>query len=177
MESAKKSMGAAGVFNAIVCLLSIVTFVLYVMNATRAYYVDLNSVIAALLVVAIAAEVIVLALGRGKERPLRHCSRRAALSCPAALRLPGDVHLRPRRVPSGAGLGSNLELGNVEAHEAATQAVAVIVISLVTWLFLLIAASRATARVNSSASWPAAARRRELIVLGGQGCVPVPAFL
>ena len=67
MESAKKSMGAAGVFNAIVCLLSIVTFVLYVMNATRAYYVDLNSVIAALLVVAIAAEVIVLALGRGKE--------------------------------------------------------------------------------------------------------------
>jgi hypothetical protein len=44
-----------------------VTFVLYVMNATRAYYVDLNPVIAALLVVAIVAEVIVLALGRGKE--------------------------------------------------------------------------------------------------------------
>jgi CHASE3 domain sensor protein len=37
-------------------------------------------------------------------------------------------------------LGSNLELGNVEAHEAATQAVVVIVVSLLAWLLSVVAA-------------------------------------
>ena len=141
MGSAKKSMGAAGVFYAIVCLLSIVTFVLYVMNATRAYYVDLNSVIAALLVVAIAAEVIVLALGRGKEGyALAIVSDVLRVAVPCCLAVAGVMFISARVESLAQVFGSNLELGNVEAHEAATQAVAVIVISLVTWLFSVIAA-------------------------------------
>ena len=141
MGADKKSMGAAGVFNAIVCLLSIVTFVLYVMNATRAYYVDLNPVIAALLVVAIVAEVVVLAVGRGKGSPATAIlSDVLRVVVPCCLVVAGVMFISARVESLAQVLGSNLELGNVDAHEAATQAVAVIVVSLVTWLVSVVAA-------------------------------------
>ena len=141
MGADKKSMGAAGVFNAIVCLLSIVTFVLYVMNATRAYYVDLNPVIAALLVVAIVAEVVVLAVGRGKGSPATAVlSDVLRVVVPCCLAVAGVMIISARVESLAQVLGSNLELGNVEAHEAATQAVVVIVVSLLAWLLSVVAA-------------------------------------
>lgn len=141
MGSEKKSMGAAGVLYAIVCLLSIVTFVLYVMNATRAYYVDLNPVIVALLVLAIVCEVLVVALGCGSQGGTKAVlSDILRIAVPAFVAVAGVMFISARVESLAQVLGSNLELGNVEAHEAATQAVAVIVISLVTWLFSVIAA-------------------------------------
>lgn len=141
MGADRKSMGAAGVFNAIVCLLSIATFVLYVMNATRAYYVDLNPLIAALLLAAIVAGVVVLALGRGKGSPaVAIVSDVLRVAVPCCLAVAGVMFISARVESLAQVLGSNLELGNVEAHEAATQAVAVIVVSLLAWLLSVVAA-------------------------------------
>lgn len=141
MGSEKKSMGAAGVLYAIVCLLSIVTFVLYVMNATRAYYVDLNPVIVALLVLAIVCEVLVVALGCGSQGGVKAVlSDILRIAVPAFVAVAGVMFISARVESLAQVLGSNLELGNVEAHEAATQAVAVIVVSLVTWLLSVVSA-------------------------------------
>lgn len=141
MGSEKKSMGAAGVLYAIVCLLSIVTFVLYVMNATRAYYVDLNPVIVALLVLAIVCEVLVVALGCGSQGGAKAVlSDILRIAVPAFVAVAGVMFISVRVESLAQVLGSNLELGNVEAHEAATQAVAVIVVSLVTWLLAVVSA-------------------------------------
>jgi hypothetical protein len=62
------------------------------------------------------------------------------VAVPCCLAVAGVMFISARVESLAQVLGSNLELGNVEAHEAATQAVAVIVISLVTWLFSVIAA-------------------------------------
>lgn len=141
MGSEKKSMGAAGVLYAIVCLLSIVTFVLYVMNATRAYYVDLNPVIVALLVLAIVCEVLVVALGCGSQGGVKAVlSDILRIAVPAFVAVAGVMFISARVESLAQVLGSNLELGNVEAHEAATQAVAVIVVSLVIWLLSVVSA-------------------------------------
>ena len=134
-------MGAAGVLYAIVCLLSIVTFVLYVMNATRAYYVDLNPVIVALLVLAIVCEVLVVALGCGSQGGVKAVlSDILRIAVPAFVAVAGVMFISARVESLAQVLGSNLELGNVEAHEAATQAVAVIVVSLVIWLLSVVSA-------------------------------------
>ena len=141
MGSEKKSMGAAGVLYAIVCLLSIVTFVLYVMNAPRAYYVDLNPVIVALLVLAIVCEVLVVALGCGSQGGVKAVlSDILRIAVPAFVAVAGVMFISARVESLAQVLGSNLELGNVEAHEAATQAVAVIVVSLVIWLLSVVSA-------------------------------------
>lgn len=141
MGSEKKSLGAAGVLYVSVCLLSIVTFVLYVMNATRAYYVDLSPVIVVLLVLAVVCEVLVIALGcgsRGGAKAVLSDVLRVAV--PAFVAVAGVMFISARVESLAQVLGSNLELGNVEAHEAAMQAVAIIVVSLVTWLLSVVSA-------------------------------------
>lgn len=138
--SSQKNGRAGRVLYSIVCLLGIVTLVLYAMNATRAYYVDMNTTIVVLLVAALACTAGVVALeGRDKGRALTVVSDILKVAIPS-LALSAGVMFASARVESIAQvLGSNLELGNVEAHAAATQAVTVIAVSLATWLVSVIA--------------------------------------
>lgn len=141
MGAAKKSMRAGGILYAIICLLSVVTCVLYAMNATRAYYGDLDAIIVSLLVGAIGATGVVFALVRGeRSNAMDIVSDVLRVAVPCLIAVAGVMFISVRVESLAKVLGSNLELGNAEAYGAATQSVAVIVVSLVAWLVSVIAA-------------------------------------
>lgn len=62
------------------------------------------------------------------------------VAVPALLFLSGILFLSMRAQSLGQVLGSNLELGNVDAHDAANQAIIVIVLFVVGWLVSVVAA-------------------------------------
>lgn len=150
--SSQKNGKVGGVFYIIVCLLGIVTLVLYVMNATRAYYVDMDTAIVTLLAAALACAAVAVVLeGRDKDRTLAVISDVLKVAIPSLVLFAGVMFASARVESIAQVLGSNLELGNVEAHAAATQAVAVIAVALVTWLVSVIASFVGSGKGKKSA--------------------------
>jgi len=139
--SSQRNGRAGRVLYLIVCLLGIATLALYAMNATRAYYVDLNSTIVALLAAALVCTALAIVLeGREKGRAMTACFDVLKIAVPAFTIVAGVMFASARVESIAQVLGSNLELGNVEAQAAATQAVTVIAASLATWLVSVVAA-------------------------------------
>lgn len=129
------------VFYLVAAVLSAVSLVLYVMNANQSYYVDLSMGIAAPIAGALVCEAVVAVLaGRPKPAALKIV---CDLLCVAASALLFYVlaSFAAVRVQSLANVfGSNLELGNVAAQEAASQAIIVLVLLAVSWLVSVVAA-------------------------------------
>jgi hypothetical protein len=129
------------IFYLVITVLTIVAFALYVANTTRAYYADSNIAITVMAVAALVCEIAVLVLAKGPlGMPATIVSDVLRVAVPALLFLSGILFLSMRAQSLGQVLGSNLELGNVDAHDAANQAIIVIVLFVVGWLVSVVAA-------------------------------------
>jgi hypothetical protein len=106
---------------------------MYIMNANTPYYEDLNGDIIFMLMAAIGTTVAALAM---KNKVVVDLCRVAS----SALIIYGGGLFISMRVESfGYIYGSNLELGNQLAFDAGGQAIALIVIFVVTWIISLAA--------------------------------------
>ena len=117
----------------VVAVLTVVCLVMYVMNATAPYYEDLDGNMIFFLAAAvgvIAAAIVV------KNSVIADLCRVAAS---ALIIYAGATFISMRVESFGYIYGSNLELGNQQAFDAGGQAIALIVVFVVTWLISLIA--------------------------------------
>lgn len=129
------------VFYLVVTVLTIVACALFVANTTRSYYADSNMAITIMTVAALACEIAILVLAKGPlGMPATIVSDVLRVAVPALMFLSGVLFLSMRAQSLGQVLGSNLELGNVDAHDAAHQAIIVIVLFMVGWLVSVVAA-------------------------------------
>ena len=117
----------------VIAILTVVCLVMYIMNATAPYYEDLDGNLIFVLAAAVGVTAATLVL---KNSVLADLCRVAA----SALIIYGGATFISHRVESfGYIYGSNLELGNQQAFDAGGQAIALIVVFIVTWLISLIA--------------------------------------
>jgi len=117
----------------VVAVLTVVCLVMYVMNATAPYYEDLNGDLIFVLLAAVGVTVAALIL---KSPVLADLCRVGA----SALIIYGGATFISMRVESfGYIYGSNLELGNQQAFDAGGQAIALIVVFVITWIVSLVA--------------------------------------
>lgn len=139
MSNSTKAAGK--VFYLVAAVLSAITLVLYVLNANQSYYVDLNAGLATLIAAALVCEAVVAVLaGKPKSGALKVVNDLLCVAAPT-LTFFALASFAAVRVQSLANVfGSNLELGNVAAHEAASQAILVLVLLVVSWLVSVIAA-------------------------------------
>ena len=117
----------------VVAVLTVVCLVMYIMNATAPYYEDLDGTLIFVLVAAIVATVAPLAV----KIPVVADLCRVAAS--ALIIYGGGVFISQRVESFGYIYGSNLELGNQQAFDAGGQAIALIVVFVVTWIISLVA--------------------------------------
>lgn len=117
----------------VVAVLTVVCLVMYVMNATAPYYEDLDGN----MVFFLAAAVGVIAAAIVVKNPVIADLCRVAAS--ALIIYAGATFISMRVESFGYIYGSNLELGNQQAFDAGGQAIALIVVFVVTWLISLIA--------------------------------------
>ena len=140
MEFIKKQRNGFLVY-VIVAIMTIVSFIVYVSNASTAYYEDMNSSIVVMMVcalISIAATIVLPQIAKGKIINIIVDVLRVAT---AVLIIQSGVTFIGMRVESfGYIFGSNLELGNEAAFSAGSQAITGIVLFVVTWLLSLVAA-------------------------------------
>ena len=118
----------------VVAVLTLVCLVMYVMNATTPYYEDLDGN----MIFYIAAAVGVIAAAIVVKNPVIADLCRVAGS--ALIIYAGATFISMRVESFGYIYGSNLELGNQLAFDAGGQAIALIVVFVVTWIISLVAA-------------------------------------
>lgn len=122
----------------VVAVLTVVCLVMYVMNVNAPYYEDMNTSVVVMLVAALAAIAVTIVLPQNTvvNKVIVDLCRVAA----AALIIYAAGTFVSMRVESfGYIYGSNLELGNQQAFDAGGQAIALIVIFVVTWIVSLVA--------------------------------------
>ena len=117
----------------VIAVLTVVCLVMYIMNATAPYYEDLDGNIIFMLAAAIGVIAAALVL---KNQVVADLCRVAAS---ALIIYAGATFISLRVESFGYIYGSNLELGNQQAFDAGGQAIALIVVFIVTWLISLIA--------------------------------------
>lgn len=122
----------------IVAVMTIVSLVMYVMNVNTPYYQDMNISVVVMLVVALAATAVALVLPQNTvvNKVIVDLARVLAAGM---IILAGATFIGMRVESFGYIYGSNLELGNQQAFDAAGQAVALIVVFVVTWIVSLVA--------------------------------------
>ena len=117
----------------VVAVLTLVCLVMYIMNATAPYYEDLDGTLIFVLAAAVGVAVAALVL---KNQIVADLCRVAAS---ALIIYAGATFISMRVESFGYIYGSNLELGNQQAFDAGGQAIALIVVFIVTWLISLVA--------------------------------------
>lgn len=124
----------------LVAILTGVSLVVYIMDVNMPYYEDMDASVASLISIALLLSVAVLVLPQfmnGKVANIIVDVCRIALS---VLIIWACVSFLAMRVESfGYIFGSNLELGNDAAYEAANMAVVGLILLAVTWVFSVIA--------------------------------------
>lgn len=122
----------------VVAILTLVCLVMYVMNATAPYYEDMNANIVVMLVAALVAIGAALYLPQNTQvnRIIADLCRVAAA---ALIIYAGGTFVSMRVESFGYIYGSNLELGNQLAFDAGGQAIALIVVFIITWIISLVA--------------------------------------
>ena len=116
----------------VVAVLTVVCLVMYVMNATAPYYEDLDGN----MIFFLAAAVGVIAAAIVVKNPVIADLCRVAAS--ALIIYAGATFISMRVESFGYIYGSNLELGNQQAFDAGGQAIALIVVFVVTWIISLV---------------------------------------
>lgn len=122
----------------VVAVLTVICLVMYIMNVNAPYYEDMNASVVVMLVAALAAIGATLYLPQNTvtNKVIVDLCRVAA----AALIIYAAGTFISMRVESfGYIYGSNLELGNQQAFDAGGQAIALIVVFIVTWIISLVA--------------------------------------
>lgn len=139
MGSVKKySIGFA--VNILVAIMAIVSFIVYILNVSTAYYEDMNTSVVTLMICAIALIVTALILPGVSGGKLIDLIVDVFRVGAAVLIIVAGVTFIGMRVESfGYIFGSNLELGNDAAFQAGSQAITGIVLFVVTWFLALIA--------------------------------------
>lgn len=117
----------------VVAVLTVVCLVMYVMNATAPYYEDLDGTVVALLVAA------VVAIGAAIVVKFPVVADLCRVAASALIIYAGATFISMRVESFGYIYGSNLELGNQQAFDAGGQAIALIVVFVVTWIISLVA--------------------------------------
>ena len=117
----------------VIAILTVVCLVMYVMNANAPYYEDMDAAIVVMLVAAIAATVVPIVL---KHQIVADLCRVASS---ALIIYAGGLFVSMRVESFGYIYGSNLELGNQLAFDAGGQAIALIVVFVITWIISLVA--------------------------------------
>lgn len=122
----------------VVAVMTIVALVMYVMNVNAPYYQDMNASVIVMLVVALAAVGVALVLPQNTvvNKVIVDLARVLAAGM---IILAGATFIGMRVESFGYIYGSNLELGNQQAFDAAGQAIALIVVFVVTWIISLVA--------------------------------------
>ena len=122
----------------VVAILTLVCLVMYVMNATAPYYEDMNANIVVMLVAALVAIGAALYLPQNTQvnKIIADLCRVAAA---ALIIYAGGTFVSMRVESFGYIYGSNLELGNQLAFDAGGQAIALIVVFVITWIISLVA--------------------------------------
>ena len=116
----------------VIAVLTVVCLVMYVMNATAPYYEDLDGN----MIFFLAAAVGVIAAAIVVKNPVIADLCRVAAS--ALIIYAGATFISMRVESFGYIYGSNLELGNQQAFDAGGQAIALIVVFVVTWIISLV---------------------------------------
>lgn len=117
----------------VIAVLTVVCLVMYVMNATAPYYEDLDGNLIFVLMAAVGVTVAALVM---KGQVIADLCRVAAS---ALIIYAGATFISMRVESFGYIYGSNLELGNQLAFDAGGQAIALIVVFVVTWIISLVA--------------------------------------
>ena len=117
----------------VVAVLTVVCLVMYIMNATAPYYEDLDGNLIFVLAAAIGVTAAALVL---KNQVVVDLCRVAAA---ALIIYAGGTFISMRVESFGYIYGSNLELGNQQAFDAGGQAIALIVVFIITWIISLVA--------------------------------------
>lgn len=117
----------------VVAVLTVVCLVMYVMNATAPYYEDLDGNMIFVLMAAVGVTVAAVVM---KGQVIVDLCRVAAS---ALIIYAGATFISLRVESFGYIYGSNLELGNQQAFDAGGQAIALIVVFVVTWIISLVA--------------------------------------
>lgn len=122
----------------VVAVMTIVALVMYVMNVNAPYYQDMNASVIVMLVVALAAMGVTLVLPQNTvvNKVIVDLARVLAAGL---IILAGATFIGMRVESFGYIYGSNLELGNQQAFDAAGQAITLIVVFVVTWIASLVA--------------------------------------
>lgn len=122
----------------VVAVMTIVALVMYVMNVNTPYYQDMNASVIVMLVVALAAMGVALVLPQNTvvNKVIVDLARVLATGM---IILAAATFIGMRVESFGYIYGSNLELGNQQAFDAAGQAITLIVVFVVTWIVSLVA--------------------------------------
>lgn len=123
----------------VVAVLTVVCLVMYIMNVNTPYYGDMDVSVVVMLVVALAAiaATIVLPQNTPVNKIIVDLCRVAAT---ALIIYAAGTFISMRVESFGYIYGSNLELGNQQAFDAGGQAIALIVVFVVTWLVSVVSA-------------------------------------
>ena len=125
---------------AVVAVLAIVCLGLYIANVNQPYYQDMNQSVVYAMVGALACVAVALVLPAVSNNcVLKIVADIARVVGAALIILAGATFIGMRVESFGYIYGSNLELGNQLAFDAGGQAIALIVIFVVTWIISLVA--------------------------------------
>ena len=126
---------------AVVAVLSIVCLGLYIANVNQPYYQDMNQSVVYAMVGALACVAVALVLPAVSNNcVLKIVADIARVVGAALIILAGATFIGMRVESFGYIYGSNLELGNDAAFTAGGQAIAAIVLFVVTWIISIVAA-------------------------------------
>ena len=125
---------------AVVAVLAIVCLGLYIANVNQPYYQDMNQNVVFAMVGALVCIAVALVLPAVSDKGVLKIVADIARVVGAALIILAGATFIGMRVESfGYIYGSNLELGNQLAFDAGGQAIALIVVVVVTWIISLVA--------------------------------------
>ena len=124
----------------LVAILTVVCLGLYVANVNAPYYEDMNINVVYTLIGALAAVVVAIALSGCENAFAKLIADVARVAASALIIYAGVTFIGMRLESFGYIYGSNLELGNDAAFAAGGQAIAGIIVFVVTWIVSLIAA-------------------------------------
>jgi hypothetical protein len=125
---------------ALVAIMAIISFIVYVSNVNTPYYQDMNTSVVLMMVCAIVSIVAAITLPQIATGKIVYIAVDAFRVASAVLIIMSGVTFIGMRVESfGYIFGSNLELGNEAAFSAGSQAITGIILFVVTWILSLIA--------------------------------------
>ncbi len=126
---------------AVVAVLAVVCLGLYIANVNQPYYEDMNQNVVYVMVGALACIAVALVLPAVSDNcVLKIVADIAKVVGAALIILAGATFIGMRVESFGYIYGSNLELGNDAAFAAGGQAIAAIVIFVITWIISVVAA-------------------------------------